>query len=195
MRKNWVHFGVQGKPLRKLRSGVTVSDASTAANKLHGIFKKNYAIMLDHPFTSDHGVSYPFALGSHIEWEVTLAPVAQFIKTDAEENDGSAYSLENIQLEYETVKDTELARETQNLYSSGKSFLYEYPQFFRVVNVAEGNTIINENINIPRRSLKGLVILFRTTQAQHELKSEVYHNPDIESVSVTIEGLSNKIYA
>ncbi len=42
--------------------------------------------------------------------------------------------------------------------------------------------------------MKGLVILFKKAQNQHELDSESFHNPGIDSVSTTIEGLSNKVY-
>ena len=188
-------YGIQSENMRKLRSGA--EDASVengGENHLYVVYKKKYAIRMTHPIISDHGAAYPSALGSHIEWEVKLAPVDQLIVT--EEAATCSYKLTNIQLEYETLADDSLTREISGYYNAGKSFLYEHVQHFRTIPFKESDTIINENINVPRRSMKGLVILFKKEPvAADKRDSEIYLNPSIQSVGITIEGIANKVYA
>ena len=85
--------------------------------------------------------------------------------------------------------------EIKGYYNSGKSFLYEHIQHFRTINFSGTDTIINETINIPPRSLKGIFVLFGKPQLQNELDTELFFNPSINSVAITIEGIANKVYA
>jgi hypothetical protein len=43
--------------------------------------------------------------------------------------------------------------------------------------------------------MKGIFILFSKIQVQNELDTELFINPGISSVAVTIEGIANKVYA
>ena len=92
-------YGIQSENMRKLRSGAgdAVND-NAGDNLLHFTYKKKYAIRLYHPIINDHGATYPSALGSHIEWELKLAPVDDLIVTEGAAN----YKLANIQMEYNT---------------------------------------------------------------------------------------------
>ena len=187
-------YGIQNENMRKLRSGAGDADATVVDdNLLSGVYRRKYAIKLNHPIITDHGSTYPSALGSHIEWEIKLAPPTQLINTS--NTNTVDYRLTNIQMEYETLKDEELARNIAGYYNAGKSFLYEHVHHFRTIPFKESDTIINENINLPRRSLRGLVVLFTIDQEQDKLNSELFVNPGLTSVSVTIEGIANKVYA
>ena len=64
---------------------------------------------------------------------------------------------------------------------------------FRTIPFKESDSIINENINLPRKSIRGLVILFTKNQDQDKINSELFVNPKLTSVSVTIEGIANKV--
>ena len=188
-------YGIQTENMRKLRSGAKdAADNNNGENMLYFTYRKKYAIRLQHPMISDHGAAYPSALGSHIEWELKLASPAELIVT--EEAASANYTLKNIQLEYETLSDDNLAREIAGYYNAGKSFLYEHVHHFRTIPFKESDTIINENINVPRRSMKGIIILFKSEPgAADQRNSEIYVNPGIENVGVMIEGIANKVYA
>ena len=62
----------------------------------------------------------------------------------------------------------------------------------KVVEWDKDKTIHNETINIPRKSMKGILMLF-TKKAPKD--SEELVNPSIESIKVTIEGVPNMIYS
>ena len=53
-------------------------------------------------------------------------------------------------------------------------------------------TIINETINIPRKSMRGILALFHE---KDETDPEKFANPNITNVKITIEGVSNMIYS
>ena len=53
-------------------------------------------------------------------------------------------------------------------------------------------TLVNETINLPRRSMKAVVLLFKSKTPSG---SEEYVYPNIEGVKVTIEGVPNSIYS
>ena len=102
-------YGIQTENMQKLRSGAKdAKDDVAGDNLLYFTYRNKYAIRLTHPITSDHGAAYPSALGSHIEWDIKLAPVDQLIVTD--EANTANYRLTSIQLEYETLSDAGLAR-------------------------------------------------------------------------------------
>ena len=79
-------------------------------NKLQSVYSNKYRINLDHPILTDHGVFYPQALYNDLVFELTLAPAYQVVRgSDASK---LVYKLENIQLEYETIRSKSLADET-----------------------------------------------------------------------------------
>lgn len=55
------------------------------------------------------------------------------------------------------------------------------------------DTIINESINVPRRSIKGL--LFYESRVVGTRVSEKTFDPDITEVKVIVKGIPNKVYS
>jgi hypothetical protein len=62
----------------------------------------------------------------------------------------------------------------------------------RTSNWDKDSTIINENINIPRKSMSAIVLLF-TNGARTD--SEEYVYPNIDKVNLTIEGVPNAVFS
>ena len=57
----------------------------------------------------------------------------------------------------------------------------------------KSTVLVNENVNLPRKSLKAIVCLFSKTTSPTE--SEEYLFPNIESVKVTINRVPNAVYS
>ena len=53
-------------------------------------------------------------------------------------------------------------------------------------------TLVNENINLPRKSTKAIVLLF-TKRGRTDCEQFIY--PNITDVKVTIEGIPNMVYS
>ena len=194
-RANMLSEGIQSVDLCKIRSGA--GDKKTSGvdeeEKLESIYKNKYRINLDHPILTDHGVFYPQALYNDLVFELTLAPAAQVVR--GSDPSKLVYKLENIQLEYETIRSKRLANEATSTYTNGKEFAYDLVMRERVVPVSKGSdTRLNLRVNEQRRSLKGILLLFITPYTAGTRDSESYLNPSITKVKVTVNGVPNRVY-
>ena len=61
----------------------------------------------------------------------------------------------------------------------------------------KSNFLWNINLNIPARSMKGILMLFENvaTQQPFACNTEAFYNPLITKVEVTIEGIPNQLYS
>ena len=194
-RANMLSEGIQHVDLCRIRSGS--GDKKTSGvdeeNKLQSVYSNKYRINLDHPILTDHGVFYPQALYNDLVFELTLAPASQVVRgSDASK---LVYKLENIQLEYETIRSKSLADEATSTYASGKEFAYDLVMRERVVPISRGgDTRLNLRVNPQRRSLKGILLLFINPFVASARDTESYFNPDITKVKVTVNGVPNRVY-
>ena len=163
--------------------------------KLNSTYGKKYRILLgDHEILKNHGVFYPRALADKLVFELTLSPANVVVK-NSDAND-LAYELTNIQLEYETLHDVGLAKEARSTYLNGKVFMYDHVTHHKLITIKQdSDPIINESINIPRRSIKGILLLFCEPHTAGTRDSEKFINPDITSVKVNVNGMPNKVYS
>ena len=186
--------GIQSKKLSQIRSGA--GDKPTTGvdseNKLEKVYGKKYRINLDYQILKDHGVFYPQALYTDLVFELTLAPANQVVKgSDASK---LKYNLANIQLEYEMIRSEDLAYMATSVYESGKEFLYDHVSRGKKLRVDSSDELININVSSQRRSLKGILLLFVKPYVAGTRDSEEYVFPDLDEVSVTINGSPNMLY-
>jgi hypothetical protein len=156
-RDDKVFEGVQSENLRKLRSGLTVAGASASHNALNKVFSKKYKIPLDFESLTTHAPFYKFPR-EDIIFELTLARKENIIVTNTTAN--MNYKLENICLEYNTVTSETLARQMQNNYNAGFVLHFDCIDFFKETSISANDTLINENVNFPKRSIKCILLLF-----------------------------------
>jgi hypothetical protein len=62
----------------------------------------------------------------------------------------------------------------------------------RTSNWGKDLTIVNENINIPRKSMSAIVLLF-TNKVRTDSEQDLY--PNLEKVRLTIEGVPNSVFS
>ena len=194
-RANMLSEGIQSVDLCRIRSGA--GDKKTSGvdeeNKLQSVYSNKYRINLDHPILTDHGVFYPQALYNDLVFELTLAPASQVVRgSDASK---LVYKLENIQLEYETIRSKSLADEAFSTYDNGREFAYDLVMREQVVPISRGgDTRLNLRVNPQRRSLKGILLLFINPFVAGARDTEHYFNLDITKVKVTVNGVPNRAY-
>ena len=88
-----------------------------------------------------------------------------------------------------------LAEEAENVYKSGKEFVYDHVSRAKVVPIDKGTeTRINIKVDAQRRSLKGILLLFVEPYAAGTRDSEKYIFPYLKKISVTINGSPNMLY-
>ena len=126
-------------------------------------------------------------------FEVSLAPSNQVVK--GSDPTKLKYKLTNIQLEYEMIRSKMLAEEAESVYKFGKEFAYDHVSLYKVVPINKGTeTRINIKVNMQRRSMKGILLLFVEPYAAGTRDSEKYIFPDLKKISVTINGSPNMLY-
>ena len=196
-RANRLIEGIQSEDLAKIRcnAGDKKTTGVEKEKKLNGIYGNKYRIPIDHEIRKNHGVFFPRALSDELVFELRLAPASNVVKgSDATK---LAYELTNIQLEYEVIHSKNLADEVESNYKNGKRLMYEHITHHKTISFSKGtDSIINESINVPRRSMKGLICSFftRDMREEREIQKKTF-NPDITEVKVIVNGIPNKIYS
>ena len=85
----------------------------------------------------------------------------------------------------------------QNQYKGRLTSLYDRVLRHRKMTMDKANTLWNINLNVPARSMKGILMLFENVTAQQPFarNTEAFYNPKITKVEVTIEGIPNQLYS
>ena len=188
--------GISSENMRKLRTNAgdkVTTDAAEVA--LAAIHSTKYCIPLDHPILKDHGVFYPKALAHALTFEITLAGVSEIVVySDTVKTPN--YSITNLELEYSCISSQYLASEVMSSYQVGKGFLYENILLHKTFTIAKAtDSVINEHINLPRRSITGILCLFLDTYTAGTRNSEKFVNPSITSININVDGMSNRLYS
>jgi hypothetical protein len=194
-RKKMIEQGLAGDNLRKLLFGddsdLKVDDTGKVADTLvQSIYGSKLKKTID-KIMGDHGLYAPFPMNNNPMYILTLPEASEIMTAQGgEQVDG--YKLENLELEYDTIEKDALASEVSSLYTSGRSLSYKHVTLMRVSDWDKDLTIVNENINIPRKSMSAVVLLFT-----HKVStdSEEYLYPNIDKVRITIEGVPNSVFS
>ena len=107
------------------------------------------------------------------------------------------YELNNLQFEYEVIHSKELADESMKKYLNGNRFMYEHVAHHKTLTIdrQKDDIIMNESVNVPRRSMKGLFLLFYKPYATGARDSEKSFFPDIAEVNATVNGTTNNVFS
>ena len=124
---------------------------------------------------------------NNFQYIITL-PKASDIMVAQSGSSVGGYNLENLELEYETVENQDLVSEVMSGHEAGRFLSYEHATLMKTTEWDKSSTLINETINLPRKSMKVVIMLFRNKTITN---SEEYVYLNIESVKVTIEGIPN----
>ncbi|MEW8332697.1 MAG: hypothetical protein AB2692_17315 [Candidatus Thiodiazotropha sp.] len=180
----------------RIRIGAENRDASVVADKaIADAFSNRFFIPLDFELLESHMPFYQSALGDRLEYELVFNDYSRVVRA-AGDTDAS-YRIENISLEYDMVTQPELARRIRNQYEGRLAILYDRVLRHRKINKDKSDTLWNINLNVPARSMKGILMLFEDLAAQqpYARNTEAFYNPKISKVEVTIEGVPNQLFA
>lgn len=186
--------GISSHVVRKLRmnAGDKVSSGNEVA--LAAAHGSKHVIPLEHPILDGHGAFYPHGIKQPLIFEITLSPALNIV-TSSDMSKGINYQISNIELQYECIRNETLARIARDNYEMGKSFLYEYVIQHSMSTFADKDTdLITHTLNVPRKSMTGVLILFRADQVPGAVKSEKFDDPKIKSVVIDVDGKPNEFY-
>ena len=195
-RENMLRHGISSENMRKLRTNAADKDTSNAKEvfmkKLHDT---KYCIPLDDPILTDHGFFYPKSLRHPLKFEICLAPVSDVV-VFSDTTKPPTYTITNLELEYRSISSKFLADKAQAAYKNNHAFFYENILHHKTFTFSKPNdSVINEHINAPRRSMTGILLLFTENPTAGERDSEKFVNPYITSVRINIDGVPNMLYS
>ena len=196
-RLNMVRRGIQTPSLSKLRSGASSAVTTDAnENRLSRIFGNKYEIPLDFTFLTDQHPFYPYIYKEDIEIDLYFQKASLVI------NSGTTtvvtdYNLSNICLEYDSVYEPQLANQIAQMSDStfGITYFYDYISFIGMNPINQSDLSFTLTIQDPRKSVRGILMLFTQPPATANRSPENYFNPEITNVDITIDGITNKIFA
>ena len=188
--------GISGTNMRKLRTGAGDADTANAGQVVLGkIYGKRYHIPINHPILDDHGVFRPRSLRETLMFEITLAPIIDIV-VFSDTTIPPTYKLTNLELEYTSISSDYLAQEASAAYNSGKGFFYENVLLHKTFEISKpDDSVINEHINVPRRSISGVLCLFNEIPTAGTRDAEKFVNPAMLTVAININGMPNKLYS
>ncbi len=186
---NMAYQGI-GKPnMLKHRVGAKDASSDKEDKAIANAYKNRFCIPLDFELLETHMPFYQAGLGDRLEYELTFNDYDKVIKS----SDASAsYIIKNICLEFDMVSDTELVRQIRQQYDGKMTFLYDRILRHRKIAKNKSDTLWNINLNVPARSMKGILMIFEDPE---RTSTGTFYNPKIEKVEMTIEGVPNQLYS
>ena len=137
---------------------------------------------------------YQSALGDRLEYELTFNDYSRVIQATGDVD--ASYHIGVISPEYDMVTLPELTRMIDNQYKGRLAILYDRVLLYRKMAMDKSDTLWNINLNVPARSIKGILMLFENVAAQPFARNtEAFYNSQITKVEVTIEGITNQLYS
>ena len=198
--KNMVFQGIESDNIGKLRMNAGDKAAGENDGKDKAIadaYGTRFCIPLDFELLTDHMPFYQAGLGDRLSYELTFNNYSRVLLSS---DTDCKYTISGISLEYEMVTHPELARTIRNMYQGKIAILYDRILRHRRMVLNKEDTTWNINLNVPAKSMKGILMLFEDTSdagggASFKRKTSKFYNPKINKTTITIEGIPNQLYA
>ena len=174
----------------KIRMGVDDVANKPEDNAIATIYTNRFYVPLDFELLNTHAPFYQSGLGDRLEYELYFNDYSEVIKS----TQAATYTIDNITLEFDQVTHAGLAKEIASQYSN-MTVMYDRVLRHKTVNYFKQDTIWNVNINVPARSMKGVLMLFKEPQTDFQYNTETFYNPKITKIETIIEGQPNQLYA
>lgn len=178
----------------KLRLGADDADSTEVKDQaIAAAYGSRFHVPLDFELLESHMPFYQSGLRDRLEYELTWNEYSRVIQATGDPN--ASYSIDGISLEFDTVSHSDLARQIRNQYAGRLAVLYDRILRHRRLALDKSQTLWNININVPAKSMKGVLLLFEDPAASFQRDTEAFYNPKIQKVEVTIEGVPNQLYS
>ena len=128
-------------------------------------FGDRFFTPLDFELLESHIPFYHSALGDRLEYKLTFNDYSRVIQATGEAD--ASYQIGGISLGYDMVTLPELARMIDNQYKDRLAILYDRVLRHRKMTMDKSNTLWNRNLNMPARSMKGILMLFENVAANN----------------------------
>ena len=186
---NMAYQGIGKANMLNHRVGARNATANAGDEAIADAYKNRFCIPLDFELLESHMPFYQAGLGDRPEYELTFNDYNKDINSSDVD---ASYTIKNICLEFDTVSDTELARQIGQQTNGKMAILFDRILRHRKITKNKSDTLWNINLNVPARSMKGILMLFEDPERTN---TDHFYNPKITKVEMTIEGVPNQLYS
>ena len=157
------------------------------------IYDNHFCIPLDFEILESSLPLYQYSLGSRLTYELTFADYSDVIKSM---DPDATYTISNISLKFDTITNASLASQIRTEYMKS-SILYDRILRARIIQLNKSDTSFSVDINSQSKSLKGVLLIFtqQRSATKFSRNTEEFYNPKITKVEVTVEGITNELFA
>ena len=157
------------------------------------IFDNCFCIPLDFEILESSLPLYQYGLGSRLTYELTFADYLDVIKSM---DSDATCTISNISSEFDAIINASLASQIRTEYMKS-SILYDRILRARIIPLNKSDTSFSNDISSPSKSLNGVLLIFTQERSATRFArdTEEFYNPKITKVEVTMEGVSNELYA
>ena len=149
----------------RIRVGAGNRDSSFVADKAIADAFGDRFFNSDFELLESHMPFYQSALSDRLVYELTLNDYSRVIQATGDVD--ASYHIGGISLEYDMVTQPELARIIDTQYKGRLAILYDRVMRHRKMTMDKSNALWNIKLNVPARSMKGILIHFENVAAQH----------------------------
>ena len=131
-----------------------------------------------------------YGLNNNIQYVISLPSASKIMVAQSGES-VEGYSLRNVNLTYKTIELHDLYSQALAEYAD-TDFPFEHITHSQLSNWRKDQTDINKVIDLPRKSMRAIVMLFKHADT---MDSEEYIFPKIKKVEISIDGDPNAVYS
>jgi hypothetical protein len=131
----------------------------------------------------------------HLEFQLTFNDRNKIVKASGDTD--AKYAISEVNLEYEVVSNSNLARTITNLHKGKTVMLFDEIVNYTTKSLNKQDDKWDIKLSVSARSLKGILLLFVDPAdggAPFDRDSEKFYNPQIEDVAIAIGGKRNQLY-
>ena len=178
----------------KLRINAGDKNASNVQDKaIADAYGNKFIIPLDFEMLDSAAPYYQAGLGNRLCYKLTFNDYElQNLEYHCQKVPDAKYKITDISLEYEIATQPDLTRSIRS-ECQHMALLYDRILRHRKIIVNKSDTVWNWAFNMPCKSLKGILVLFKEEQSYTQDISKLY-NPKIQKVSVIVEDKPNQLY-
>ena len=187
--------GIASENTRKLMSG---DDSGSGTGNASNIEDKMISDMLKDKIEipvgriiNGQGTFAPRALDADLDVDIRFAKGSDIMEAQSSQSI-AGYKVTNLNLEYKKIKSQELYDSAEQSYQSGTTWPYIFIENAETnkADWVKSGTKVNMRVNLPRKSMNAVVMLFRDDAKD----SEKFVYPNIEKVEVSIKGVPNALH-
>ena len=185
-REEAVEQGIQSEAIAKIRiEAGDAADNNAKNNALAAAYSNRFYIPLDFELISSHMPIHQSDIKEHLEFQLTFNDRNKIVKASGDTD--AKYAISEVNLEYEVVSNSNLARTITNLHEGKTVMLFDEIVNYTTKSLNKQDDKWDIKLSVSARSLKGILLLFVDPAdggAPFDRDSEKFYNPQIEDVAI-----------